>query len=223
MFTRAILFGVCLCFSCGNVVGEMVVFDNGGPFEGAPIAEGALSADVDDVSFIEAADDFSLALDSNSFDVVQWWGVYGSGTTPANDGFSLNIYNDSSGSPGSLFQSIALNSVTRVDSGFQNGLANLTVYEYTASVNEVSLTADTTYWLGIANDSDNNNWGWVTHDPFSGNAHIFSAQNLNWGVPQNTEVAFRLLRVPEPSTSSMFVIAAATYLFRRRRPMAAGL
>lgn len=206
-----------------KAVADVTVFDNGGPYDAVAIAEGGMLADVDHISFIEAADDFSLMAGSNTFNQVQWWGIYGSGTTPATDDFTLSIYADSSGSPGGLVQSLGINSVQRENSGLFNGVSNLPVYEYTAYVGNTTLAAGTSYWLGISNDSGGNNWAWVLHDPFTGNARVYSSQNMSFGVGQNSELSFNLKfdnSIPEPSTIGILAIVAVFGCNRRRRAKA---
>lgn len=113
------------------------------------------------------AEDFSFPV-SVIVSKITFLGGYYRDNTPLTDSFTLTIYNDSSGlpDPSAIVAQIDLVDVSRTDTGTNYG--TLDIYEYTASFENVHLSANTVYWLLIVNDTSNDandNWVWAgTHE-----------------------------------------------------------
>lgn len=183
-----------------------VIFNNGSPQLIPVPAQGALFADPGNANYSGAADDFSLASGQNVIRDIHWWGTYG--VTPS-DAFAINIYNDSAGTVGSLNTAVSISSLQRTDTGLTiNGRE---MYLYDAVVSDITLTAGTTYWLGIANTSGgtgSNAWAWVDSANSGGNARQYSISNAAWGNSSGKSLAFNLTNtvVPEPSTFALILL-----------------
>jgi hypothetical protein len=193
-----------------------VIHDNGGPFIG--LAAAASFADANNASFTEVADDFTLAAGLNTIRDIHWWGIYNTGiANPPADGFTITIYDDSSGAPGAVNSAVNISSLVRTATA--DIVTDRTVYKYDAVVSDMTLTAGSTYWLGISNNSGGNAWAWVQSNPFSGNLHQYSVANGSFSLRQD-EAAFNLTNdiVPEPSGIVLAGIAflAAMWGWKRR-------
>jgi hypothetical protein len=103
----------------------------------------------------EAADDFVLAAGQTTIRDIHWSGE-DDGGVPATDTFTANIYSDASGSPGALVAALTFGPISRVDSG-----VNADIFNFSATVSPISLTAGTTYWLSILDRNDAVEWLWV--------------------------------------------------------------
>jgi hypothetical protein len=180
-----------------------VIYDNGSPGGGF-----AQTSDRDFIDGIEAADDFSLTAGHTTIQDIHWWGTYiGSNTPQAVDSFTINIFDDASGKPGSLVATPTITNLTRTDTGTDFGSSD--IFLYSAIVSDTPLAAGTTYWLSIVNDTTvdtDDNWAWVGT---VGDLHsaIRVAPNTTWENSNTNDLAFNLTGdvttdgpVPEPST-----------------------
>ena len=212
-------FVVCsFSFLFSNVAVAQIVYDNG---VGGPAGiDDAFSSDLD-VTII-GADDFSLAS-TQTISVVEWSGVYAFfDTPPATDDFTVEIYADSSGVPGTLLSSTNVgNSVNRTDSGFDDPVLGFDVYEYSANVTPFAATAGTTYWLSIYGNTvgEDDDWLWGIVNG-TGNSAQSNDLGSNWFVAGH-QMDFRLIgpAVPEPSSVSLlgllFLFVATQRRMRR--------
>lgn len=136
-----------------------MVYDNGAPLLAPTIAQGALFADANSPN-TAAADNFSLQPNLNVIRDIHWWGVYGTGTkSPPPDSFAITIYNDNAGTVGTVNSVVSISNLVRTATS--STITGLTMYQYDADVAPISLTAGTTYWLGISDNSGSNSWAWV--------------------------------------------------------------
>jgi hypothetical protein len=197
-----------------------VIFDGGAPDQYATFY-GDTTYD-----FSEVAESFVLSGGSNTITDVHWWGAC---STPSNEGvecpagdFTLAVYDDASGSPGTVVATFSVD-------GAQTSTGNLIggiypEYSYSADIAALTLDAGATYWLGISDaTSADVIWGWETTDPVDGGDH-YQRLSGNWiDIPFNN-LAFNLTGttvtngVPEPATLGFFGAALAGLgAFRRRR------
>jgi hypothetical protein len=166
------------------------------------------------------ADDFSIAV-NETVRSVSWQGAYAfDGTAPAVDDFEIRVYDNDAGSPGALLQTFAPgNAVARTAVGL---LGTLTEYSYTADLGAgFAVSAGTTYWLMIGNDTtgDNDNWYWSVQTG-GGNVHISLDDGLSWGVTTPRAAAYFTLDnanvvVPEPASLLLVGMGVAAAVRRR--------
>jgi hypothetical protein len=163
------------------------------------------------------ADDFVLsATVGTTITDAHWWGVYNPNDSPTTDDFTLRIYADQGGSPHtSPLHDIHVGSaVTRTDTGDDFvTTVTLDIYEYAAIVPPISLSAGTTYWFSVVNDTTadtNDSWFWLSSSSqVGGNAHTSSNPAFGWTLG-GTELAFQLTNgvpIPEPSSLAIWAVA----------------
>jgi hypothetical protein len=155
-------------------VSAATIFDNG------TLASGAGSPSDPDLPTIRA-DDFSLTGLDTTIRSIHWRGKLTGGTSYAQtyevDNFTLRIYADSSGPTGApLHEFMVGSSVNRIGTGLISAGAD--VFDYSADITATTLTAGTTYWLSIFNDTTADTddiWAWV----YANNA--FTSGNNSYG------------------------------------------
>ena len=196
-----------------------VIYDNGGPNQTAnQLADTTYF-------FTEAADEFSLALGSNTVGDVHWWGgcvvndagTLTTGTNCPTGAFTLNFYNDSgSNSPGTLFASYSVGNANQTASGLTIAArGGIPEYSYSTFIPALPLTAGTEYWLGISNTTTTDVvWGWEFTTQGTGDAYQFGGGIWN---ARSNELAFNLTGVPEPGSLVMFGGAVFGLAAIRRR------
>ncbi|MCB9852887.1 MAG: hypothetical protein H6819_07310 [Phycisphaerales bacterium] len=147
---------------------------NGGFCDGFPLqlCEGGTNGQTPD--FENALGSSSVPADgrvADNFDTptggtiteITWWGVYlGTGCPDTADNFTVTIHNDDgAGVPGSVVQSLTLQTPTRVATG-RNLLGIADEFKYTLSGLSINL-APGCYWLHIGNEgSAACTWFWST-------------------------------------------------------------
>lgn len=213
---------------CAGLVSAGVIYNNGDP--------DLSNAYMSDLGFIalqmETGDDFSLSTNVILRD-VHWYGVYGwgNGTEPAQDDFTIRIFNVVGGVPGTTpFYEEHIGDVGRVDTG--NTIGNYRLFAYSTLLTDTTLNAGD-YFLSIVNNTSEPSypdyWYWAFSSP-TGNAHfrsIFTRNHFGDGrwVPMGGEASFNLTGepVPEPGTLLMLGTGLAGFagygirLKRRKR------
>jgi hypothetical protein len=205
-----------------------IVFDNG-----AANGSRGFWSDLDQGQ--EVADNFVLGEGDHTITDVSWSGSYYSSNAPvATDAFTIRIFADSQGLPTTapLLSFNVGNAVNRVDSGINDSTFGLDIYNYSASITATTLTAGTTYWLSIVNNTAGNTVDWLWENSAStGGDDAFRNPKLGLNVwkagSPAAELAFQLnnttLAVPEPETWGMLLVGVVLVgaAARRRRACAA--
>jgi hypothetical protein len=191
--TLLIAAAATLFFAAGeasaNGIDPNVIYDNGGPvgFTGFPAVPGIQ----------EVADDFVLTLGSTTIADVHWWGFP---ELDEDDNFTIRIFADLGGLPEASPTVLDLNVGAVGRNSFNN------IFEYWVDIPEITLAADTTYWLSITNDISTN-WAWHEGEG-TGSGHVFRANdNDSWTFDLSSrDLAFNLTgpSVPEPSGVLLF-------------------
>lgn len=153
-----------------------------------------------DGSVFSVADDFQFA-EGTSISGLNWWGGYfnpPSGTDP----FTVRLYADDGGRPGTLLQQFVFDSVAKESTGqFVNGGPRLyPEFRYSAVLGKPFLAeAGATYWLSIINPP-RDTWLWEASASLAdlGVQRSFSRQD--W-LPYFDNAAFELTSVPEPENT----------------------
>ncbi len=163
---------------------SMEVFDNIG------FDEITLSVISDVNSTAIAADDFMLTTDQDIIN-IEWSGVYANSTPTAPDDFTIIIYSDGGGMPGTILNTISVgDNVNRTDTGVDDSALN--IYSYNVSIPAFSTTAGTVYWLSIFNSTaSGGTWAWSRRGG-GGNAIASFDQGATWTLSLGGEIDFRL-------------------------------
>ena len=180
------------------------------------------TSDIDGTAW--EADDFSLAA-ADTVRSVRFTGVYTfDNSAIAADVFTVHFYTDSGADTpqNPAFASSTLTVASRVDTGANIGPSD--VYEYQANLNSaVSLSAATTYWVAIVNDTTadlNDVWQWAGRGGTGLHSARADSSGNNWVARQFEEYDFTLSNVasvPEPSSAGNILMALAMVFHRTRR------
>lgn len=179
-----------LAFGAVNFTSEsaraVVIGGNGGPdFVNALVS----NLNPDGLLF----DNFQLNQGISTVTDLHWWGT----DAPAN-GFTVEIFNDSSGEPGNTsFPATFNGSVSKTQVGSIGGVP---IFNYSVDIQPINLALSTPYWLTIYNTQPA--WGWATHNQAAG-GHLRLAEDAmgNFGFqPEQGNLAFEVTGVPEPLT-----------------------
>ncbi|MBI5093320.1 MAG: PEP-CTERM sorting domain-containing protein [Candidatus Hydrogenedentes bacterium] len=186
-------------------------------FEQAPVNGGL--ALFDDTGGFSFADDFSLAT-STDLSEISWWGGYAGNALPSSSDFTISIYSDSGGKPGSVVTSYSPAAVGRTLTGLTgNDLTSTpeSIYEFTYALPSVlTLTPGATYYLSII-DNTSAISSWLAG---TGNGSSFVGDpSSNLWAAQSRDFAFELSSpavVPEP-TSMVILGGLISGLFVTRK------
>ncbi|MGZ0018761.1 FxDxF family PEP-CTERM protein [Nitrosomonas sp. wSCUT-2] len=170
--------------------------------------------------FQQMADNFVLGAGSNTFTGVSWSGSYYASNNPtAADNFVIRIFSDLGGIPDTnpIYSFNVGNAVNRIDSGIDDATWNIDIYNYSASVPSTTLTAGTTYWLSVVNDTSGHTDDWLWENSQTSGSSAFRLGEGNGWNPHGTELAFQISAVPEPETYAMLLAGLGLLGFAARR------
>jgi hypothetical protein len=216
MLTKWVVTAVVLACISVEAHARPIAFDNGSP----DISRSAFLSEAPN-GLAAIAENFRLR-DQIMLREVVWTGGYG-GLTPAEDNFTIRIFQSLGGIPdeGNQLVNVALidGAVKSTDLQLTNP-DGIELFEYQADLQElqVSLLPDVVYWLSISSmPRANSSWGWQQSLGTASSLENFAAQNRDgpWrssaGTPEyaGIEFAFRLTAaVPEPSTGLLLLVGA---------------
>jgi len=197
-----------------------VIYDNGGPD-----LQNGIFSDFAAIPPQQVGDDFVLSPGANVITDIHWWGGYDT-SVPANDVFSIRLFNITSGSPDTNpSYSTIIGGVTHFDTGnkiLAGSLSGFEVFEYAVDVAPISLIAGTPYLLSIVNGSGiADTWFWATTSlPDISSASVRSSDGNAWTtILPEAEMAFNFTStpIPEPSTLLLFGVGLVGVGLLRRR------
>jgi hypothetical protein len=205
-------------FSVGSAAAfaDTVVYNGGAPNQGGQLY--AQSPALEAMSF-------TLGAGSNTIDDANWWGgCFPSTTCGSSPSFTISIYSDSSGSPGTQLDSFVVGAANQTATGLLiGGPGGWDEYSYSASFPALTLTAGTQYWFVLTQTVSEPSGSWGVETTSSTASTVYSMGLLEpldtWHFqPQN--LAFELTdSVPEPSTWAMMLVgfAGLGFLAYRKR------
>jgi hypothetical protein len=177
-----------------------LIYDNGGPDTSNGFSIAGSNEVVDDFILTNAFDINSVGFYFQNFDGITGW----------NQDITYSVYNDNSGSKGSLISTGAGQNVIAVDSGLawccNNGHAWLVTFDLDSSL---SLNAGH-YWLGLSGATGTGPEFWLTTSGITG-----------YKGPGGGDLAYSLhgdvgsTDVPEPSTLAIFALGLMGLASRR--------
>ena len=168
-----------------------------------------------DGSVFSVADDFQYA-EETPISGLNWWGGY---LNPPSgpDEFTVRLYADDEGRPGTLLQQFDFDSVTKESTGqFVNGGPQLySEFRYSVAFEKTFLAkAGVTYWLSIINPP-RDSWLWEASAGTEDLGVQRSFRRENW-LPYYDNTGFELTSVPESEYTAFagLGIAGLVWLLR---------
>ena len=171
----------------------------------------------------QIADDFVLDSDSIIEDITFFGFVDGDNGAPT--AFDILIYDDASGPSNGLsfyFDTTAV--LNGIDTGLDSSGFD-SIFEYSADISDVALSAGTTYWISIRSSVLSPQWAWA-QAPSDGGSDVWAKfsddPTEDWqvfDVEGRDANAFTLngSTVPEPGSFLVIAICATGTLARRRK------
>ena len=178
-------------------------------------------------AFTIAVDPFTLVSGSNVIGGINWWGAcitstFAAATCPTGS-FTVTIYSDNSGVPGTALDSYNVGNAGQTLTGNNVTVSSVPVtsaqYSYSVSIPALTLAAATQYWLGISdNTSSSLIWTMEGSGSSSSGSHDQYETGTGW-VSEPNELAFNLTSpTPEPGTFLLLSAAGILSVFLRRQP-----
>jgi len=152
-----------------------------------------------------SADDFQLAQDTLICS-LSWWGGY-TPPQPDSDEFSVLLYSDNNGQPGTILSGFTIGPIDKVTTGdFVNGPDFYPEYLYSATLNEPFLAqAGVRYWLSIDNPPGNS-WLWEASDSNLSPGSLRSSDGgVTWDTSNDYDMAFELDATGRPVIGAVSV------------------
>jgi hypothetical protein len=203
-------------------LGFSEVIYNSGPVDPGTGATGSdLKTTSDGLFPRQIADVFSLQSAAQVTGLSWWGGYFPAGTAPTEDHFTVRVFGDIGGNPGSspLWQ-FPPGQVDRTTTGLMSGA--LPVYLYSLNVPSPFLLAAGTYWLSVVNDTTgdpDDRWFWSRngHPTFPVTIRERLADDTAWGPYSFTTIAPQAfvvsgVAVPEPRMVAVFVLVGGMLL-----------
>ena len=206
MNRRGIFAVAGLCLGIAGVAQAAVVFEQLPDYGNAYFSDAG-----GNYPFQAIADNFGLSSNT-AIGSVGVWGVYYPNNILA-DNFTVKIYADAFGAPGTLLYSGAPTSTNSVDTGVD--AFGVDVYETTMTLAApFNAAASTQYWLSVVNSTGlGSDWGWVTATADSAGAYTLDSGG-SWSA-LGTSSSMRLYEVPAPS--SLALLGLGGLIARRLR------
>lgn len=198
-----------------------------GPFDDADGSNGAINV---------LAENFVMPTAGAITEIKLWGGYWYLDQAPANDNFNVIFHDDAGGTIGSVASDPAF-TTSRDDAGATwvnmkwcatcNG--NALVFEYTLTMTDTVNLSAGNYWVEIYNDTTGHTakndffWTWGYLDPTNGIDGLAwaqgSAPGSSWNIDSDGNLALEIsgTMVPEPVSSSLFIIGGAILGFRKFR------
>ena len=212
--TIFLLIALSFCLFISSTYAE-VVYDNNVSLNDINFGGNSSDSLIDTPAY-KMADDFQIDNSATIKD-VHWTGTYAgwdstTGLYPVSfsgdDNFSIYFYDDNSGEPGALLDTINVGDVNRTSTSvFLLDLYE--IFEYDLILDEsdwFSASALTTYWLGITNDALDYEWFWTGQQSlptggFAGNANqYFDTAWYSTSAAMDFQLTDGVAPIPEPST-----------------------
>jgi hypothetical protein len=170
---------------------------------------------------ITLADDFELLPGATTIGDVHWSGFYVEDRITASDDFTIRVFADAGGLPGGAALMSQVVSPLRTMTGT---LGLRTLFEYSADILPLALSANTLYWLAIDWNEpvgvSSSDWRWLADQSPAGNAAYGNWEQDLWvTIGPNASVGeldFRLTAVPEPAALALLGLALTSVAVRRR-------
>ena len=151
-----------------------------------------------------------VANTSTTINMFRWWGTL-PGAGSGGGAFTLRIFSNSGGLPGSLINSFSIgNAFTRTFTG-NSDLNGRDIYKYEANLTGgFTPTSGATYWLNIMNDqSVTGPPPFLWHQGSGGNnAHAFRIAAGSWSAADG-DMAFELVATAAPCPANIVTIGAS--------------
>ena len=197
-----------LCVGAAGVSQAAVVFEQLPDYTNAYFSDSA-----GNFPYQAIAENFSLGT-STSIGAVGCWGVYYTNNIQV-DNFTVKIYADSFGLPGTLLYSGAPTSTTSIDTGVD--AFGVDVYETTMTLGSAfNASAGTQYWVSIDNATGQGaDWAWVTTNASDWYCAFTLDYGANWISFVSESLSLRLTEVPGPS--GLAILGLGGLIAGRRR------